>query len=406
MTEVPEELEGVIDSMVERVSEEVSETVADELLADLTTELSPKLVQELRGGKLESLSPSAGIAKFRKKKRKEVQESTLEQHSTKLEYLEEYLAEVVGLENLNDLTPRQAEEYEEWREFESLDREKPLAGKTLKDDIHLYKGFLGHMVKLRAVSADAYEVVEIPNLETGEGVDKETLDSDRAGDIIDHLNRFRYASREHVVWLLFVKTGRRACDLYALDLGDFDDSGEKTTLEFVNRPQQGSRLKKGELHEAEIELSEAVSTVIREYIEHERLDVTDSFDREPLLTTKQGRASKSTMKEYAYKWSRPCEVGKDCPYDKDVESCVATSSPKKASQCEASRSPRKIRSGYITSKANAGAAYESIGHRVGATKSVMKKHYDQPDRDEERQRHTEEIRQSNSSEESGYANEE
>jgi len=404
MSEVPSELEGFVDDIAERVSEEVSDAVVDDLLDDLTTELPPKLVQELQGGELEPLAPSKGLKRFRKKKKKDVKASTFGQHETKLGYVEEYFVDVLGLENLNDLTSRQAEDYEDWRECDSLDREEPLAQKTLKDDMHLYKEFLGHMVKARAVPADAYEIVEVPELENGEGIDEEKLDPDRAGDILVYLGRFEYASHEHVTWLLFLKIGRRPCDLHALDLGDFDDEGDEVTLEFVNRPEKGTRLKEGNEHEAKIELPEETGKVIRDFIENHRPSETDGYGREPLLATVYGRISKSTLQEYANKWTRPCAIGKDCPYGKDIENCEAANSAKKATQCEGTRSPRQIRSGYITSKANARVPYESIGYRVGATKEVLKKHYDLPGADEERQRYSDDIKGSNVSDDSGYAN--
>jgi hypothetical protein len=40
---------------------------------------------------------------------------------------------------------------------------------------------------------------------------------------------------------------------------------------------------------------------------------------------------------------------------------------------------------------NGGASYEAVGYRVGATKEALRKHYDHPSDEEERERHREEI---------------
>jgi hypothetical protein len=203
--------------------------------------------------------------------------------------------------------------------------------------------------------------------------------------------------------LVLTKTGRRPCDIHALDLRDFDHTTDGSTLEFVHRPETGTPLKEGLAHEASISLAEEVGEFLQDYIVHQRADVTDDTGREPLFATANGRISKSTIQEYAYKWTRPCAIGQECPHDRNPAECEAAQSAKAASKCPDSRSPRPIRSGYITAKLNAGASYEAVGHRVGATKAVLKKHYDHPQKDEESSRHREEIRES-SAEGSGYAN--
>ncbi len=391
MSDVPDELDGFIDEIVSRVSSEVSDAVFDDLIDDLTSELPPQVVQALREDELEPLTPEDGINKFTNKKEKSVDESTWSSYESKYEYMEEYFLEVLDLQNLNDLTPEQSDGYEDWREKDSLDRDEPLAGKTLKDDMHLFKECLGYLVKIRAVPADAYDIVEIPELENGEGVDKETLDPERAEAILEYLGRFRYASCEHVTLLLLIKTGRRPCDLVALDLKDFDDDGDEVTLSFVHRPESGTELKEDEKHEATIKLADDVGEVIRHYIDNKHPHVADDNARAPLLGTQKGRISKSTIREYANKWTRPCKIGRECPYGRDPETCEAAQSAKKATGCEGTRAPRQIRSGYITAKLNAKASYESVGHRVGATKKVLKRHYDHPSEDEERERYQDEI---------------
>lgn len=54
-----------------------------------------------------------------------------------------------------------------------------------------------------------------------------------------------------------------------------------------------------------------VREILDDYVAHKRPDVTDEHGREPLLATGRGRLSKSTIRKYVYKWSRPCVYGTD-----------------------------------------------------------------------------------------------
>jgi len=236
-----------------------------------------------------------------------------------------------------------------------------------------------------------------------EGVDKQTLAPDRAAAILEFLGRYRPGRLDFVVLLLLIKTGRRPSGLCALDLGDFDNAGDEVTLSFVHRPDTDTPLKANESHEAMLTLSPETGQAVHEYIETWRPDVMDTFDREPLLATANGRISKSTIREYAYKWTRPVAIKLDGPDGHDVATCEGAESAKKASKCSASRSPRMIRSGYITAMLNRGASYEAVGYRVGATKATLRKHYDHPSYDEERQRHRDEILKAGSEHGQGYA---
>jgi len=408
-----EDVDQLVEAVSNRLTNDISEAIADEFVDDLP----PRIVQELRDEELTSLSPAEGLDRFREYKKDQVAESTMQGYHTKLDYLETFLTEVLELEDLNDLTPDQAVQFEDWRREESTAGD-PLAPKTMKDDMHLYKGFLERMVKLNAVTADAFEIIEIPDLNPGDGVDKTTLDPTRASNILAHLDRFEYATLPHVTNLLLIKTGRRGCDIRAPDCRDYTPAEEnptgKATLRFEHRPEMGTGLKEKEKHEAEVELQKETAQVIEDYIEYHRPDVVDEYGRKPLLATENGRIGKSTIRAHTYKWTSPCASDRPLPddiedylpedeHDHNPQTCPASDNVKKASKCPLSRSPKDIRSGYITAKLNAGASYEAVGYRVGATKRVLKKHYDHPTLDEERARHRDEIKEA-SHPESGYAN--
>lgn len=408
-----EDVNKLVEAVSDRLTDDISEALTDEFVDDLP----PRIVQELRDEEYTSLPPSEGVARFREYKQDRVAGSTMRGYDTKLGFFETFLTDVLELEDLNDLTPDQAIRYKDWRRDESRPNET-IGQKTIKDDMHLYRGFLERMVKLNAVSADAYEIIEIPELDSGDGVDKTTLDSARADNILTHLNRFEYATLHHVTNLLLMKTGRRGCDIRAIDCRDYipaeEKSNDKATLSFKHRPETGTELKEDEEHEADIELQKETAQIIEDYLECQRPDVADEYGRKPLLATKHGRIAISTIRAHAYKFTSPCASGRPLPddvedylpeerHEHDPEICPASDDVKEASKCPLSRSPTNIRTGYVTAKLNGGASYESVGYRVGAGEKVLRKHYDHPDLDEERDRHQEEIENASHSD-SGYAN--
>lgn len=105
------------------------------------------------------------------------------------------------------------------------------------------------------------------------------------------------------------------------------------------------------------------------------MDLTDDYDREPLLTTREGRVSRSTVRDTAYRWSRPCELGEACPHDEDPDDCKAMEFDY-ASRCPSSRSPHDWRSGAITAYLLDDTPTEVVSERMDVSQKVLGKHYD------------------------------
>lgn len=377
------------------VIEDVSRETAEEIISDASNEIAAAVAKELDS--LDPITPEESIEEFISIKSEEVE--NIDQVKTKLGYFEEYLCDELGLENLNNLTPHQMLRYNEWRRYESLDRDEPLAKTTLEDDMYLINEFIKHMVTIRAVEGTVLTAIRFPELDDGDGVCSKKLDAERAEKVLVYLHKYEYAGVEHVTLLLFCKTGRRPCDLHALDVVDFEMKEEKGVLKFRHRPETGTPLKEGTEHEADVELDIETAKIIQDYLDTKRHEITDEQGREPLLTSKHGRLSKGTMKKYANKWTRPGAIGEN-PDDHDVENCPGMESNNAAYKCSMSRAPRHIRTGYITSKRNE-VDPEDLGYRVGATARVIRKHYDHPNRDEEKERHSGKVQGTG---DAGYAN--
>lgn len=332
---------------------------------------------------LKSLKPSEGVEKFLSQQSPRVTSGTLDEYRRKLEYFLEY-CEREEVEDLNDLCGREVDGFYTWRREHSTDQTRSLGQKTMRDDMYLFRSFLAYLENIEAVQSGLHEKVEIPQLARDDGVRDVELPAERASRILDYLRRYEYASREHVVWVLQCRTGRRLGGIHSLDREDFHDDTENPYLEFRHRGGT-TRLKNGEQGEAEVNIPEKVADLLRDYIENNRHEVTDEDGRRPLITSPHGRLSKSTMRRYFYKWTRPCHVTGECPHGETIDECEAAQSVDAASKCESSHSPYSSRHGYLTQMRREGVPTAVISERCDVSEQVLKKHYDERSEEEKRE---------------------
>lgn len=351
----------------------------------ISVEDLPEEIQEmveLTNQQLQPINPSDGIEQFLNSKSTKVIDKTIDEYSRKLEQFQQFCA-MRDINNLNHLNGRTINAYRQWRRTESVNRSEPLAAKTLRDDMYLLREFLGFLESIEGVSQGLSDKVEIPSLNRGEGVRNVNLDSDRVKTILDYLNQYQYASREHVVWLFFTQLGRRPGGLYALDLEDLYLDCEDPYIEFKHRPPE-TTLKNKSKSEGEIAIFEPTTTVFEDYIAKTRIDVTTESGREPFLTSQDGRLSKTSMRRYVYAYSRPCTIGKECPHGRDPDSCEATRPSASTSKCPSSRPPYALRHGYITDNLHRGFPKRLLSERCDTSEKMIDKHYDERNAEEKR----------------------
>ena len=346
----------------------------------------PSELQELVEAAVESLEPigpEEAIDRFLEYKEQEIRAQTVSEYRRKLDHFQQF-CEKRGIDNLNDLDGRVLHDFRRYRRVESAPQTEPLSAKTMRDDMYLFRDFIAFLEEIEGVPKDLSSKIRIPELDEDDGVRNIDIAPDRVNEILGYLERYEYASRPHVVWVFHVHTGRRPGGLYALDLEDLNLDREDPYIELKHRPGE-TELKNGDAGETEIYISEEVTRVFRDYIDQNRVEVVTENDREPFLTTTHGRLSKTTMRRYVYKFSRPCVVTGECPHDRDVESCEAADSDDAASKCPSSRPPYALRHGYITSKLRDGAPPEIIGGRCDVSEKVIERHYDERDEQEKRE---------------------
>ncbi|SEW00689.1 tyrosine-type recombinase/integrase [Halobacterium jilantaiense] len=378
----------------QRLSEDPSEEFLEAIASTIVDEMSESF-PELS---LKSRPMDAVLSDFREKKLEEV--NSTGQYKRKLNYLQTYLTEEARVESTEDLTSEDVERYEKWRKYESLSREDPLSDATLRDDLYLFREFIRYLVEHRMAPARFEKSVEIPEVDyaEGEGVDEKRLDPEIANAALEYLRKYEYADVEHVSMELLCQSGPRRGGLVGRDVPHFDY--EERVLKFETT--QATPLKNDESSEREITLYGDVPEIIQDYLENQRPPETDDAGREPLLTKGNGRMSASTLQKIAYKWTRPCMVGLDCPHDRDPQECEAAQTNNAAFKCPSSRAPHHIRTGYITDQKNRGVSAEGIEQRCDVSPRVQDLHYDLPNDTEERERYEDEFREAEDDPDSGF----
>lgn len=316
---------------------------------------------------LQSLAPDAALKLYLDQRRGEVSEHTLRSHRYRLEQFVDW-CEDEGIVNMNDLRGRQIHEYRVHRREE--DDLKPV---TMQGQLSTIRVFLQFCAAVEAVHENLPEKVMLPTISGDEEASESLLGVERAQSILNYLDTYEYASRDHVVLLLLWRTGMRTGGVRSLDLDDYDPDAPGVQLR--HRPESDTPLKNGSNGERWVAILPSMASVIDDYIDGPRTQATDSYRREPLLTTREGRPHVTTIRNTVYRWTRPCNRGEECPHDRDVATCEATLASE-AGKCPSARSPHEIRSGAITEHLLDEVPPEVVSGRMDVSTDVLDKHYD------------------------------
>jgi len=295
------------------------------------------------------------------------------------------------LDNLNDLTGRDLHRFRVDRRNGQIGDYDPVSPITLRGVLQTLRVFLEWAASIDAVEPGLREKVLLPEIDREDESKDEFLDEDAAREILDYLDEFRYASREHVILALLWNTGMRLGALRALDVDDVDF--DEPCLELRHRPETGTPLKNRKGAQRTIAIDEHYAQVLRDYLEHNRHDVVDGDGRRPLITSTHGRLSESPIRRTVYQWTRPCMVG-ECPHDEDPNTCDYMTR-EGAPDCPSSRSPHGVRRGSITSHLRDGTPREVVSDRMNVSPDVLEQHYDETTERERMRIRREFLRQRN-----------
>lgn len=245
---------------------------------------------------------------------------------------------------------------------------------SLKGQMSVLTQMFRYLVRIGAVDEGMPEKIDIPTVEEHEETNDELLETEEAKALINYFrnSRARYGTDLHALLEVLWHTGCRVSGARALDLGDYDS--EEQFLAFVNRPDSGTRLKRGEKGERTVLITEAVCDVLDTYIARERFDKRDEHGREPLFSGLQSRPSTGTLRSWCYLSTQPCHYD-DCPHGKRRDRCDYVPRDK-ASLCPSTRAPHHLRTGSITWHRDRGVPMEDCAERVNAKPDTIEKYYD------------------------------
>ncbi|WP_058366376.1 tyrosine-type recombinase/integrase [Haloparvum sedimenti] len=336
------------------------------------------------GDELEPITPREAVERFIDRRQSDSSDETLQSYRYRLLQFVRWCEER-GIMNVNVIDGRHIQEYLSFRQDE-------LTRTTLNTQFGTIKKFFEFAVAIEAAEPSMPDKVQLlkPQTSKQEDANDLKLDADRAAEILDHLSRFRYASRDHALLLLMWRTGARMGALRGLDLDHFER--DEQILRFRHEPDRGLPLKNKDESERDVALSEATTRVVADYVDTNREHYVDDDGRQPLLTTAFGRASKQTIRQTIYTLTQPCEIG-DCPHDEEPETCQYREHGHQ-SKCPSSLSPHRIRTGAITNMREQGMPAEVVAERVDATAQTIRYHYDRSDprkRAEQRRDHLEDL---------------
>ncbi len=143
-----------------------------------------------------------------------------------------------------------------------------------------------------------------------------------------------------------------------------------------HRPESGTTLKNGVDGERVINISDDTAEVLEAYIRVNRHEIEDEHGRKPLLTSKKGggRLADTSIRNWMYILTQPCNWGGECPHDRDPEECVAREHGR-GSKCPSARSPHKIRTGSYTWHRDKGWPRRDLEEKANTSLDEV---YDQP----------------------------
>jgi len=316
---------------------------------------------------LEPITPEKAVELYLNDREAEVSKATLYSHKSRLEQFLRWCEEE-DITNLNTLTGRKLQEYRLWRQ-----RDGDLSKVSVKTQMDTLRVFIQWLESIEGVENDLHTKVRSPELKNGENAREVMLTGENKEEVLSYLQKFEYASARHVTVALLWHTMMRRGALRALDVDDYHPADQY--LDVQHRPETDTPLKNDRGGERLISLSNGLCSLLDDWIEMNRPDMTDDYGREPLLATQHGRIHCTTIQAYCYRATRPCVYTSECPHDRQIDACEATSR-QGASKCPSSRSPHAIRRGSITYYLQNDIPEKAISDRAQVSQEILDKHYD------------------------------
>jgi len=319
------------------------------------------------------MHPDEAVELYIQHRKPDLAKSTLANQQYRLNSFKAWCADE-DIDNMNDLTGRDLHQFRIARSSGEISGYGDLAPVSLVGVLSTLRVFLEFCASIDAVEQGLREKVLIPDIDDEEAARNEMLDAPDAEALLEYLHQFEYATRDHIIIALMWHAGIRLGSLRAIDVDDIDfDAG---CIDLYHRPKSDTPLKNGLSAERTIHVGDHYLEVLKDYIDHNRHDVSDEYGREPLITSVQGRLSGPPIRRTVYEWTRTCEYTGECPHGEEIASCEYLNRTK-SRQCPSSRSPHGVRRGSITRHLRDGVPREVVVDRMNVSREVLDLHYDE-----------------------------
>ena len=335
---------------------------------------------------LSPIAPAEAVAWYLEHRRDDTRFTTRRKQASALQIFVDW-TDHAGIGNMNEVRGRELMRFKTWRRTET-----DVAIVSLNGTLAILRTFIRFCETIDAVESDLAERVPLPNVPEEEEISGVVPTDDEVEGIRTYYRQFEYASRRQVQFELIAEVGLRLGAVRAIDLEDLDLAEQ--VIHLRHRPEgpdeYGTPLKNGKNGERIVNVSPPLTELIRDYLHHNRDDVVDRFDRDPLFTTAHGRVTTTTMRRDFYKLSRPCMYSQACPHEREQSKCEATQHSK-AEQCPSRFSTHPLRRWSIMHQLDAGISKELLSDRVDVSVPVLDKHYDQRSEERKSRRRREEL---------------
>jgi len=317
---------------------------------------------------LEPLSPAEAKQMYHQSRKGGVSETTQNAHHYRLSHFVRWCENVADIDNMNVITGRSLQRYRFWRRDEG-----DLNNVSVQTQLSTLRTFIRYCEGIEAVEQGTSEKISLPTLDSEEESRDRFIEADQAETILEYLRKFKYGSRDHILFGVLWETGARISGVRAIDVDDVNT--EEQIIELRHRPKEGTGLKNGTGGERPVHINQDLCSAIDDHLQHNRINSTDEFDRDPLFTSTQGRLVKTSLRRDIYKITQPCFYSNECPHDRDIEDCEARGYGDR-SLCPSKYSPHEIRRGSITSNLLNDAPEWAVSERTDVSTKVLSKHYD------------------------------
>jgi len=321
--------------------------------------------RDCRATMLEPMTPREAVNEYLAEIKNELAATTHANHRYRLDQFIQW-ADKEGLTNMNDITGSKLQDFKQWKS-------SGVAKVTVKNHLSTLRQFIEFCEDIDVAPNGVGRKIRLPTMQLGDDVNDTHLLPKEAKAILSYCNKYEYATLRHTAFYILWHTGMRSGGLRGLDIDDYDS--HNGILSIRHRPETATPLKNKERTERDVSIKPAVTDVLDDYLEMHHPYVEDEHGRVPLLGTNNGRMEQTTLQRNIYTLTRPCHYTNECPHDRDMQECEATSY-NTASKCPTSVSPHALRKGSITVHRKQNVPKEVASERMDVSGDVLDKHYD------------------------------